>query len=313
MRPEPPPGAPDELVQQVRRRTLGLVGSDERPAPVYAELRGLLARVPREQRDPAWVETSVLTDVAFRRRAALARRRLRSLLSAHREAGDEEAFATLWDLVRRLGHPYVLVAHGYRLPLDQRDQSAVWRDVVDLVDGLADLGYAACVISGTLLGLVRDGRLISYDDDLDLAVRLTATDAASVAAEWARLGERCEQAGLLNERYARDAFVHLKAHTATGVAADLFPCWVQGDRAWVWPHTAGTASAAELAPFAVREVSGLPIPVPADPEPFLVANYGPGWRTPDPSWQFPWKQARQRFPEFWAALGRSGADEGSGS
>lgn len=300
------------LILDVRRRALAFRGVERRPRSTYTELRSHLAGVPRDRRDDAWAEASVLLDVAFRRRPDLARRRLRSLLQGHRAAGRDEAFTALWEQVRLVSDPYVLGAHGYSVPLGQRDEGALWRDVSELTKAVAELGHDSCVISGTLLGLIREGGVIDYDDDLDLLVLLTSEDPVSAAREWTGFARRCLAAGILNERFRVDEFIHLKAATRTGVGADLFPCWVSDGRVFAWPHTAGTLPRSALLPWDSRDVADEAVRIPADPEAFLCSNYGADWRTPDPAWQFAWGEARSRFPEFLQALGR-GHEPGSDS
>jgi hypothetical protein len=40
------------------------------------------------------------------------------------------------------------------------------------------------------------------------------------------------------------------------------------------------------------------VPMPAVPEELLAANYGSGWRTPDPLFAFEWKRAHERFSDW---------------
>ena len=56
----------------------------------------------------------------------------------------------------------------------------------------------------------------------------------------------------------------------------------------MWPHTPGVLDADRLLPVGSRLLAGVEIPVPADPPALLELNYGPGWRTPDPTWTFTW-------------------------
>jgi hypothetical protein len=58
------------------------------------------------------------------------------------------------------------------------------------------------------------------------------------------------------------------------------------DPAWI--HPLGTA-----------ELSGRPMPVPARPDKLLEASYGPGWRVPDPAFQFTTPDRTVRALEDW--------------
>lgn len=291
----------DAVVARVRRRAESLIGSaeEQRPQGLYVELREQLAAIPEDQRTRAWLEAAVLNDAVFRRRPKVARRRLERVFALYRESGDDAGSAAWWALVSRALGPLALGTHGYRPSLASRDAPALWQEAGRVTDALAARGHPAYAVSGTLLGIVREGGLIGHDDDLDLAVVLTSGDARAAAEEWNDLRQRWAADGLLDDELAWDTYVHVRARSDSGVTIDLFPSWVEAGRAYVWPHTPGTVAAEDLLPLAGVSMGGRTITVPRRAEPLLESNYGPRWRTPDPSWRFDWDAARARFPQGW--------------
>ena len=156
------------------------------------------------------------------------------------------------------------------------------------------------MVSGTLLGLTREGGLVAHDSDVDLAVLLHAGSLDELAVEWERLRGRLSEAGILQESYVNTGKRLYKLRLPNGFGCDLFPAWEVDGRVSIWPHTHEIDPASVL-PLATRTVRGVEVPVPRVPEDVLTCNYGPGWRTPDPLFKFDWAGAKERFATFVAA------------
>ena len=185
----------------------------------------------------------------------------------------------------------------------------MWAGVDTLVRQLAELGYECFVTSGTLLGLVREGQLIGYDDDLDLAVILHASSPPDVAVEWVTLRHRLAEAGLLSAWFESTQHLHCKARLASGVAVDLFPAWRSGTgRVSVWPYSNGGLLDDDLLPLQRFDTGRVDVALPRRPEKVLASNYGPDWRTPDPTWRFDWLAAKRLFPDFCTAMAAAWED-----
>jgi hypothetical protein len=289
-------------VRRVRGELKLVLRASERDDAQHTALRDVLDAVPPGKRGRVWLETSVLTDLAFRKRPRRTFKRLRRM----RDRRGED-FAGFWEVCRRALSPYTLGPHGYTLALGARDETAVWREVGAVMSAIRDLGHATFVNSGTLLGLVREGTVIEDDSDVDLAVLLDSSSARDVAAEWKALRARLGEVGLLRgpDNFSKS---HCKVFVHGGVSVDLFPAWIADDRVYVWPHTHGELPAAALLPLEQREVAGSSVALPRDPEPMLELNYGPGWRTPDPTFHFDWAGAKTRFAEFLTPLRTPDAD-----
>lgn len=292
------------VVARVRSELELALQSRAREDEVHTELRLALDSVPPGKRGRRWRETSVLTDLAFRKRPTHTHKRLRRM----RERRGED-FAAFWEDCRRALRPYTLGAHGYMIALGSQDETAVWREADAVMSALRELGYPTFVNSGTLLGLVREGSAIADDDDIDLAVLLGSSSLRDVAEEWTALRLRLGEVGLLKPGFDIRTKIHCKVAVHGDVKVDLFPAWISDDRVFVWPHTHGDLPAAALLPLGQREVAGVSVPVPRDPESMLEINYGPDWRVPDPTFRFAWRDARARFADFVTLLGTPEIDD----
>jgi hypothetical protein len=286
----------------VRRRLLALAAEGTRPPEAHASLRRRLGRVDRADRDAAWLEARLLVDGWFHRDHRGAMRRLRRLREVRAEAGQTALFEEFWAELCRITAPRVLARHGYQIPLEHRDARAVWAEVARLGDRVTELGYECWLTSGALLGLQRDGRLIAHDDDVDLAVLLPGPGTRGVVDAWLDLKAQLRAAGLLRLDFEDRPRAHAKLVSGHGVTVDLFPAWLEGDRLHAWPL--GELPASDVLPLRPIEVEGATVRLPRDPEAVLVLNYGPDWRTPDPSFAFDWVDARRRFASFVAEISR---------
>ncbi len=192
------------------------------------------------------------------------------------------------------------------------DTDEVLRVVSSRIAEMRELVGEVFANSGTLLGAVRENGLIEHDDDIDLAVILEAESAETAAEAWVTLHETLQRRGLIAEKplfRMRNPCV-FKVTSNADYNIDLFPAWISGGRVFVYPHTSGELTAEQVLPLQISESTGLTIP--ADPEAMLEINYGPGWRVPDPAFQFRWGRANRRFADFRAAVERVVEDRRAG-
>lgn len=271
-----------------------LVASNRRDEADYDLLRSELDALPAGRRGRRWRRASILLDVSFRRRPG----KVFTQLGRMRDRLDPGEFDALWSECQQLMAPHTLGPHGYKLALSGVPDRQLWHDVGSIVTQIAGLGHECFVNAGTLLGLVRQGSLLGHDDDVDLAVLLRGGDAASAASEWAALRGRLAEHGLLDLEFEARPRLHAKARVVHDVGVDLFPAWISNGRLYLWPHTFGEVPAGDVLPLITTEVEGVTVPLPRRPESLLVSNYGPEWRTPDPTFRFDWRAARNRFADF---------------
>lgn len=211
----------------------------------------------------------------------------------------EEVAAFKADMLQVI-YPLILTPHGFKRGLATFDQAKVWAEVKEMTDMLRDRGSLAFVNSGTLLGLIREKALLVHDDDIDIGILLKAETAEQAADEIVELMEALES--WVNWGYVEwssnnlsrpSQHIQLKSSLAP---IDLFPCWIEGGEFYAYPH--GTIDPQKVLPLAEREIEGVKISVPADPEAFLELCYGPGWRTPDEGFTYPWSRAAKTFEPF---------------
>ncbi len=263
----------------------------------FAELKHL--ECPSGMR-AAYLEARIGVCIAARIRPAMTTRAIMELRELRTKQDNSAAFQAFEALFLRSLGTVRLTNHEYRQDtFGDLDHSPVWDRVGQHIQALSDRGYPAFLNSGTLLGVVRDQRLIDHDDDIDLAVILNAQTASEAAAEWKRLAADILALGLLDHASFNDPAI-LKLLPIGQVQVDLFPGWIEDGQVHIFPHTSGQLSAADVLPLKSCPVTGNPIP--AQPEKMLAVNYGDTWREPDPYFKFPWTQARKTFAPFLKAL-----------
>ncbi len=263
---------------------------------LYYELHDIKRRPLSDE----WLEASVMLAVIRRARPARVLGWLGKLRDRRRRADATAQFDAFEKRLRDYLYPDVLTNHGYGdATFAGLDHDAVWKTVNIHLSALNKAGYEVFLNSGTLLGVVRDARLIDHDDDVDLAVILKATTEAQAAAEWQAMRAMLEDADLF-ERGVPDQPAIYKIRPAGQTEFDLFPAWVEDGKFYIYPHTYGTLAEDDVLPLQPCKVSRQPIP--RDPEKMLEINYGPNWRTPDPLFKFPWDDANARFSTFIESL-----------
>lgn len=163
--------------------------------------------------------------------------------------------------------------------------------------------------AGTLLGVVRERRLLPWDTDVDLTV--TAEHAEALLAVRRRMWAAGYRTRVRRHRWARGPFQPgwprvLKVQTRRWLVLkdhgllDIFIKhrigdryhWVVGDRDPVWKQ----APAHFYEQTARRSFDGYDFLVPADSEGYLAYHYGPDWRTPVTTWDFRWDDHCEKAP-----------------
>jgi cytidyltransferase-like protein len=154
-----------------------------------------------------------------------------------------------------------------------------------LLAALCQAGVPAVAAGGTLLGLVREGRLLAHDKDIDVIVPIEAFARACtfvVTQGW-------QPAWIPIPACNFRAFVHRQS----GLTLDLFGYAIDHDQqrmlgGW-WPpeRPASDGRLLMFSPFSrVQRASPAgPLWAIAQPERYLAEMYGPNWRTPDPDYE----------------------------
>ncbi|MPZ26655.1 MAG: hypothetical protein GEV12_09400 [Micromonosporaceae bacterium] len=198
-------------------------------------------------------------------------RAVRQLATAAARAGEVVAATDLYrqgiQLLAEGGHPAPTIAETR---LEGRGAGTAIRDLQQALDGA---GVPFFFAAGTALGLVREGRPLGADGDIDVGI---------LDPDWDR-----EALVDLFTRHPRFDFQpdhprskKLGLRHRGGAPVDLFRFYPDADRVWHdavfvrWHNT----------PFQVRrqQVDGVAVPLPADPDRYLTENYG-DWRTSNPA------------------------------
>jgi hypothetical protein len=152
--------------------------------------------------------------------------------------------------------------------------------LVELQDLLHGVGQKAFLVSGTLLGYAREGRLLAHDKDIDVGI-VGWEDQFDVASALLQSGRFEVNLARLNG--ARS--YHLPVlHKATRVHIDIFIYHPENGK-WVTGVESdfGYLQKFAFSPFGLKSVSflGIDFYVPDDVEKKLEENFG-NWRAPDP-------------------------------
>jgi SAM-dependent methyltransferase len=149
------------------------------------------------------------------------------------------------------------------------------------------VGVPAFICYGTLLGAVRDGRLIGHDNDVDVAYLSEKAFPVDVVREGFRV-ERMLKAGGWRVRRGSGTRLNVQVRLGDGSVrfVDIFTAhWVEG-RLYIPSDTGFELPRTTMLPLTTVDLHGRPLPAPADPETLLAATYGEGWRVPDPAFQY---------------------------
>lgn len=276
-----------------KARTGGIAKAD------YARLSEALEAV-RDRNDTAWIQAWIVLHCATRNKAFATQRLIARLSRVSRAAGQEAEYYEFLRVVEDDLGFHLPNGSSFTESFRGADVDAVMADCRVLAAQMAGQGLEVFANSGTLLGIVREGRLLDYDNDIDLGVLLSARDEVGAAQEWVALCDRLISQGVGVERSTWSG-VTLKLNKIGPFGVDLFPAWIDADEGvFVYPHTFGTLTRDQLLPFAPNTATGLKIP--ADAEAMLASNYGDSWRVPNEGWTFGWKEANAKFSGFLKAV-----------
>lgn len=195
---------------------------------------------------------------------------VRQLATAAGRAGDIDAAVELYAKAMRL----VLDGAEMGSPIvdSKLEGKGAWTAFEDLHKALDGAGVPYFIAAGTALGLVREGRPLSADNDIDVGVFDEDFDREALVALFAK-----------NPMFDFDV-VHPQTKKVGlrhrgGSPIDIFRFYRDGDLVY---HDAVFVRWGN-SPFEVerRDIRGLDLPLPADADTYLTENYG-DWRTPYP-------------------------------
>lgn len=195
-------------------------------------------------------------------------------------------------VVDKEGQPLVLDKYNRLIRPLSAEQSEVIDTLMDQVEALLrslneTAGVPAFISYGTLLGAVRNGRLIGHDNDIDLTYVSRCTTPVDVLREAYRVERALLSDGWVVRRGSGARLnVRLRQHDGSMRYVDVFTAhWVEGIL-YTPQDTGFELPVSTLLPLTTVELLGRQVPAPADYETLLAATYGPNWRVPDPSFKY---------------------------
>lgn len=208
---------------------------------------------------------------------------------SHVFGGDDSREVSVTDSA---GRPLLLDKWGRLIrPMSSEDTAVIdelMDEVVRLIDVLSDVaGVPTYVCYGTLLGAVRNGRIIGHDNDVDIAYVSEHLHPVDVVREAYRIERILLQEGYLVRR-GSGVRINVRFRLSDGSMrrVDVFTShWVEGVL-YIPSDTGFRLPRETILPLGTVELMGREVPAPADPERLLAATYGESWRVPDPSFQY---------------------------
>lgn len=155
-----------------------------------------------------------------------------------------------------------------------------------VIAALEDAGLEPFIAYGTLLGAVREGAVLGHDSDADIGYVSRHTNPVDVARESFAVQRHLAERGWRISRYSGASFkIYVKEGEVTR-GLDVFGGFLASGRLYLMGEVGVEFEPEWIRPRTTATLEGRPMPVPARPDKFLEAMYGPGWRMPDPAFQF---------------------------
>lgn len=188
---------------------------------------------------------------------------------------------------------------GWKEQIFQAYQLA--REAVADIDDISDLFVAY----GALLGQVRTGDFIAYDDDFDAGILVDADSPAEAAQHYYRI------VGVLRERgyVVETSSSHLGnfyLYIADYPPIDIFLFYFRDSTKELCSYNlAHQCSKEVMLPLKSALLSGESMLVPNQPDALVAAIYGENWETPDPHFQWNMTPRHDRLKHAYQAASRA--------
>ena len=143
------------------------------------------------------------------------------------------------------------------------------------------LGKQFFICYGTLLGCLRENDFIAHDDDVDVCFLADASGLEAATEEFNAVVATLREHG---QRIAVDSGAQFH-WGLEGTSLDVFMAWMEGDRLYMF-NAGGEFPRSRIEPLVTHDFKGHDVLTPRDSEALLELIYGPGWRIPDPSFQW---------------------------
>lgn len=298
-------------VRRVDDRGVSLVATVDRPVDLSIDGRRVWTFWTRRDTEPVGPARSPLR--RFDWPAPLARHLDgRARLTIGDSASAEVHFDELVSLGSGLGPIEVRNQRGVELGMDKSgklvptfenrddaDIDALLDATEEVLAALRGAGLEPFLAYGTLLGAVREGQVLGHDSDADLGYVSRVTHPADLARESFRVQRELNRQGWTTSRYSGGAFKVDVTRAEHTIGLDVFGGFLDEGRLHLMGEVGTPFREEWIWPLATASLAGRPMPVPAQPERLLEAMYGPGWKVPDPAFQFETPRRTVRALEDW--------------
>jgi hypothetical protein len=205
----------------------------------------------------------------------------------------------------RAGHRAALTKWGRLVqPFSMTDREAI-DAYLDQVEWVLDLlqrrcGVPAFLSFGSLLGAVREGKVIAHDVDVDLGYLSSHDNPVDIIRESFRIERVLESEGIGVARNS-GGFLAMSLHQPDGSTRnlDIFTAFLKDGRLHQVNDVDVEADQNAVLPLGAIQFEGRSMPVPAKPEVFLASAYGPDWRVPNPAFSFERPRRQRRRVRGW--------------
>jgi SAM-dependent methyltransferase len=209
------------------------------------------------------------------------------------------------EIVDAAGHPAALTKWGRLVqPFATTDRAAI-DAYLDQVESVLDIlrdrcGVPAFLSFGSLLGAVREGKVIAHDVDVDLGYLSAFENPVDAMLESFRIERVLTEAG---HRITRNSggfiAMDLKQPDGTTRNLDIFTAMLFDGRLYQVNDVDVEADESAVLPLQQIDFEGRKLPAPAEPELFLESAYGPHWRVPNPAFTFERPRRQRRRIRGW--------------
>jgi len=207
-------------------------------------------------------------------------------------------------VVDHAGTPLAVDGAGHLSPTFETRDAAQVAPLLDSVERLLgvlhELGVDAFPAYGTLLGAVREGKLIGHDNDADLGYVSRFETPVDVIRESFQLQRRLTRLGYRVHRYSAAAFrVDVVEPDGFVRGLDVFGGFFEGGNLTLLGEIHASFDRDSILPLGTTVLEGRTLPAPNRPEDLLAATYGPNWRVPDPAFVFEKPASTYRLLNSW--------------
>lgn len=193
-------------------------------------------------------------------------------------------------------------------PFSGRDPAVVTQ-MLDITEQIIEIVREECGVQcwlafGSLLGAAREGGVIAFDSDVDLAYLSDKTSPVELNLEMYDIARALRRRGL-RVLSKSGAFVTVLFDAPDGAegSVDIYSTFVFDGNLYETATVRSPVPASEIVPLRTIAFEGRQLPVPHNFERLLEESYGPNWRVPDPAFKhLPGPEITRRFDDWFGSL-----------